>query len=97
MPDIFISPEILDELEKRAEKAEAERDQFERERGEYRNSFHDKIIECSKAEAKARRLDQVISGFYAAIKHGDDAHKEWLLEKINSYVAAALSDTKEVP
>ncbi len=80
-PDLNSAWQELKRRTVRAEKAEAERDlanrwaaqivraeNLERERGEYRNSFHDKIIECDALKARVLKLEQILAYIYGLIE-----------------------------
>lgn len=45
------------------------------------------ILQRSKSECtKCQQLERILLGLYDEIKHGDDEHKRWLKEKIDSYL-----------
>lgn len=46
----------------------------------------DTLKECARILAKTVKLqDKIIKGFYDAIAHGDEDHRQWLKEEIDEY------------
>lgn len=82
-----------------------ERDELRRQLAQYKSCLESDGGECygwklaneraERAEARAKRYQEIIDGFYDAIAHGDDEHRKWLRETVDAYLREPEEKTDE--
>lgn len=51
--------------------------------------YHPANERVSELEDEIARLQGIIAGFYDAIAHGDEEHREWLRKEVDKYLAGS--------